>query len=266
MERNISYERHQMRMQLLSQFTEIYLEAEIFESIREKTRGEQTAEESEKRLQSFAERLTRKGLDNKRKLKMKESRVALKTFLELNEFIVNLKKLQHASAEAARRILRKPACTCLPLSVPTLSSSQLQQAQFSADIFFIPTSAVTASSSRVLIQAIGETLLPLIPHLDDYVCLICTSIAFTPIRLFCGHFFCVRCLVKMQKRGQGDCPMCRAPSVLIADRTNVDWALRNFMKDWFPLETRVKHKQNRREAGEEECREMGFSDQPCIIA
>jgi hypothetical protein len=27
-----------------------------------------------------------------------------------------------------------------------------------------------------------------------------------------------RCLVKMQKRGKGNCPMCRAPTVLIADR------------------------------------------------
>jgi hypothetical protein len=107
-------------------------------------------------------------------------------------------------------------------------------AQFSVDFFLIHETII--SPPRILIQAIGETLLPLIPHLDDYACLICTSIAFTPIRLSCGHFFCVRCvgliihiiaigfnsrlrcLVKMQKRGQGDCPMCRAPVVLIADR------------------------------------------------
>jgi len=126
-----------MRMQLLSQFTEIYLEAEIFESIREKTRGEQTAEESEKRLQSFAERLTRKGLDNKRKLKMKESRVALKTFLELNEFIVNqhtsfstlapkppegFSESQHAHAYLyLSQLFRLPNCN-KPNSLPTFSS------------------------------------------------------------------------------------------------------------------------------------------------
>jgi hypothetical protein len=27
-----------------------------------------------------------------------------------------------------------------------------------------------------------------------------------------------RCLVKMQKRNKGNCPMCRAPTVLTADR------------------------------------------------
>jgi hypothetical protein len=70
----------------------------------------------------------------------------------------------------------------------------------------------------MLVQAMGEVLLPIIPHIDDYACVICTSIAFKPIRLHCGHLFCVRCLVKMQKRGKGNCPMCRAPTVLSADR------------------------------------------------
>jgi hypothetical protein len=45
---------------------------------------------------------------------------------------------------------------------------------------------------RILVQAIHETLLPLIPSIDDYSCLICTGIAFKPIRLACGHLFCVR--------------------------------------------------------------------------
>ena len=39
------------------------------------------------------------------------------------------------------------------------------------------------SLSLVLVQALTETLLPIIPHIDDYACVICTSIAFKPIRL-----------------------------------------------------------------------------------
>lgn len=38
----------------------------------------------------------------------------------------------------------------------------------------------------------AEILLPIIPHLDDYECLICASVAFKPVRLACGHLFCVR--------------------------------------------------------------------------
>jgi len=247
---------------------QIYIEAEVFESIRETSRGERTAEDSERRLLLFAERLKQKG---PRTFKMRESQAAFRTFLELNLSILNLKKFQQANAEAVRKILKKHTRRAgLPLSVSVddaLSFSPSQYdltAQFSTDLFFTPN--VTASSPRILIQAIGETLLSLVPCIDDYTCLICTSIAFTPIRLSCGHFFCVRCLVKMQKRGQGDCPMCRASVVLIADRSNVDWALHNFMQDWFPVEARIKRKNNEREAGEEQLKEMGFSNGGCTIA
>lgn len=50
-------------------------------------------EESERRLQSFAERLRQKGLSNKRTFKMQESQAAFKTFWELNMCILNLKKV-----------------------------------------------------------------------------------------------------------------------------------------------------------------------------
>lgn len=69
----------------------------------------------------------------------------------------------------------------------------------------------------------------------------------------------------MQKRGQDHCPCCRASSVLRADRTNVDWAMLNFMQDWFPREAAVKLKQNESEAAKEELDELGFPDQKCVI-
>lgn len=48
---------------------------------------------------------------------------------------------------------------------------------------------------------------------------------------------------------------------------NVDWALLNFMKDWFPIEAREKLQQSEREAAEEQMKELGFkTDAPtCII-
>ena len=72
---------------------------------------------------------------------------------------------------------------------------------------------------RLFIQEISDKLSPLVPNQDDYSCAICTSIAFKPIRLSCSHVFCVRCLVKMQKRREDNCPMCRAPSVLGANES-----------------------------------------------
>lgn len=92
-----------------------------------------------------------------------------------------------------------------------------------------------------------------------------------------------RCLVKLQQRGKGDCPMCRAPTVLQADRGtlfhttfllfwvfyfftgNVDYALLNFMADWFPLESREKLSANEREVAREQLEELGLPDRGCLV-
>ncbi|KAF9445266.1 hypothetical protein P691DRAFT_805921 [Macrolepiota fuliginosa MF-IS2] len=192
---------------------QLYMEAEVFESMHEQDRGERSAEESERRLQLFAEQVTQRGLAAQGKFKLKESRPALETFLQLNVFILNIKKFQLANAEATRKILKKHTKrTSLPLPPDTTSNGRT-----ASQLVLFP-QARTFSLPHVLVQAIGETLLPIVPHIEDYSCLICTSIAFKPIRLDCRHLFCVRCLVKMQKQGKGNCPMCRAPSVLVANR------------------------------------------------
>ena len=71
---------------------------------------------------------------------------------------------------------------------------------------------------HALLTMFTDILLPIIPQIDDYSCIICGDIAWRPIALDCGHRFCVRCLVKMQKRGQDACPACRAPVVLKASK------------------------------------------------
>ena len=47
---------------------------------------------------------------------------------------------------------------------------------------------------------------------------------------------------------------------------NVDWALMNFMADWFPVESREKLESNEREANDELAREFGFDKAGCLIA
>jgi hypothetical protein len=124
---------------------------------------------------------------------------------------------------AARKILKKHtkrAALPLPLLLPdinVLSTSILkQQDQQQYQLIYMASLPL-----HVLIQAIEDKLIPIIPSLDDYSCLICTNIAFKPIRLDCGHMFCVRCLVKLQRKGKASCPMCRAPSVLIANSSEL---------------------------------------------
>ncbi|KAG6827122.1 hypothetical protein H0H92_013142 [Tricholoma furcatifolium] len=195
---------------------QLYVEAEVFEGVHEADRGEHSVEESENRLKLFAERVTSRGLGDDRKLKGKSSRDALETFLELNMFILNIKKFQFANAEATRKILKKHTKrTSLTFLTDDLSSQAM-----------VLPNRNTAKLPRILVQAIGETLLPIIPHLDDYSCLICTSIAFKPIRLHCGHLFC----------------------------------------DWFPIEAHEKMTQNQEEAAKEQLEELGLDpNQSCRV-
>src|ERR1700722_6116118 len=69
---------------------QVYIDSSPFESISERDRGERTLTECEERLRRFAEKVTKRGLE--RKMKMKQSRDALGRFLELNVFIMNLRK------------------------------------------------------------------------------------------------------------------------------------------------------------------------------
>jgi len=117
----------------------------------------------------------------------------------------NSRQLNYASSEATRKILKKHfKLTALPfppslphdivstvgvvdVEVPTGSPSTDQTSRA-----LIPPPHHPGPLPQLLVQAIGETILPIIPHVDDYSCAICTSIAFKPIRLSCGHLFCVR--------------------------------------------------------------------------
>ncbi|KAI8973169.1 SPX domain-containing protein [Trametes punicea] len=251
------------------QIFQLYMEADIFQGHQERFRGERDVEDAEARLNAFTSELNHRLSKGTIKLRVKQSRIALKTFLDLNTFILDMRKFQHVTAEATRKILKKHAKrTALPLA-PDLTSPFVVTpgSQDSALVLSRPSvrSSETLSLSLILVQALTETLLPIVPHIDDYSCVICTGLAFKPIRLRCSHLFCVRCLVKLQKRGEKHCPICRAPTVLSADRSNVDWALLNFMKDWFPLEAKKKLQQNEREAAQEEMQELGWDVRGCVV-
>lgn len=93
-----------------------------------------------------------------------------------------------------------------------------------------------------------HSLLYLIFTFLSSVCPVCMSIAWRPIRLVCGHVFCVRCLIKAQKKHMDDCPLCRHPTaVQQACALNLDVPMQNFMKMYFPKEIKQKKKENERE-------------------
>ncbi|GAA93828.1 uncharacterized protein L969DRAFT_84727 [Mixia osmundae IAM 14324] len=242
----------------------LWVEAQVFEGEVEADRGEHSVQEAEKRLQWLADQIGRRSLA--KKMKHKESRAALENFIKLNTTLLELKRFQTANQEAARKILKKhdkrTALTASSDYPSLISHDAIQSTDENSRTLLLPGQA---SLPHILLSTFTTTLLPVIPSLEDYTCVICGDVAFKPIKLDCGHRFCVRDLVKMQKFDQDKCPTCRAPVVLRANARNLDSALTDYLKTWFPREVKQKLKDDHSESAMEDIQEMGL-DHRCLIS
>lgn len=81
----------------------LWVETQIFESAREKDRGERSAEDAEAKLDWFVDQIAKRKLA--KKMKHKESRTALEKFIKLNVELLDMKRFQMANEEAARKIV-----------------------------------------------------------------------------------------------------------------------------------------------------------------
>jgi hypothetical protein len=75
---------------------QLYLDTAIFQGLGERDRGERSVEDAEERLTKFFSRLNQVGLSNGKRLTLKESKTALQGFLQLNMFLLNIKKVRRA--------------------------------------------------------------------------------------------------------------------------------------------------------------------------
>lgn len=279
----------------------LWVEFDIFESSKEKDRGELSVAATESRFHKYLEQLETRGflfphrseilkgawvsstLDSwalqafapNNPLQDPRSIGTLEHFLRLNVAIVLLKRFQRLNIETIRKILKKHhKKTALHASasigqITTLSAAhqliraasvdspmpELDWDKASAgDILksiaaLAPVnerSSAQLSLPRILASILTNALLPILPSVDDYSCLVCMSIAWHPIRLKCGHLFCIRCLVKLQKQGDNHCPLCRAEdAVKDADENNFDADMAAYLKEWFPREVEEKSRENK---------------------
>jgi E3 ubiquitin-protein ligase BAH len=81
----------------------------------------------------------------------------------------------------------------------------------------LPASLLSQDLSKVFSAEVSNQIISVVPQLDDYLCPICFAIAYRPVRLRCGHLFCIRCLIVMQREGQKHCALCREDVVMEAD-------------------------------------------------
>ncbi|KAF9424665.1 hypothetical protein BGZ94_007991 [Podila epigama] len=236
----------------------VYLDAQVFVGDQESDRSTRSSEKAQKQLQWFLTEMERSKLTHK--FKLSKSKAAFKTFFQLNSDLITMKQFKELNQMAMTKILKKH-----DKRTNLLASSgfpkHLQNEPFYND-----------NISRSLTYTIGCHLVSIIPQPDDFACPICMSVAWKPIRLNCGHVFCVRCLVKAQRKKMTNCPVCRqSNSVLDADASNLDVSMMNFMKLYFPKEIKEKRKDSSREQAAEEMeaitgqRWSEVPDAPCII-
>jgi hypothetical protein len=76
---------------------------------------------------------------------------------------------------------------------------------------------LTSKVAKAVCHKLASEVLTTVPQLDDYLCPVCFGIAYKPVRLSCGHIFCIRCMVTMQRSRETHCPLCRGDVVMAAD-------------------------------------------------
>lgn len=213
----------------------LYTESQIFFSSHEQDAGARDIEHAQKQLQLFSNQLA-----NKQSMTVQldgNAKAALDRFLRINFNLLQFLRFQDINSTALTKIMKKfDKQTALPAKESLPKS--LTEAPF-----------VARDLAKATSFTISEELLSLIPALDDYLCPVCFSISFKPVRLRCQHVFCIRCLIVMQRAEQDHCPLCREPTVLEASDLNLDKKLQNFLKANFPNEVKAKQQENEFAAG-----------------
>jgi E3 ubiquitin-protein ligase BAH len=180
----------------------------------------------------------------------KQNTQYFQTFYELNVELLRFLSFENLNTIAVRKIIKK-------FDKHTLLKSSRNLTKM---ISFKKSKLSTSSIEQI----ISTDIVRIMPQLDDYLCPICFTIAYKPVRLECQHFFCIRCLIKLQRRGENKCPMCREQVVMKATEVNVDEELISFMKQNFPNEVKQKKKINEKEITDETLQTL-YGDDKCAI-
>ena len=162
----------------------------------------------------------------------KDSKETVDKFIRINVNLLKLMKFQNMNRTALTKIMKK------------FDKRTALHARASIPDALAQGSAMTNDLARATSFTISNELLQIIPQLNDYLCPVCFTITYKPVRLSCGHVYCIRCLIVMQKVQQNDCPLCRAPVVLAADSDHVDKQLKHFLESNFKTEVKQKQKEN----------------------
>ncbi|GKT39923.1 uncharacterized protein ColSpa_00104 [Colletotrichum spaethianum] len=197
---------------------ELYLDAQVFFSTNEQDHGSRSSQTAAKQLQWFQEEITKRNLV--KSFKIAESHEALVRFLRLNAVLLKNLQFQEINQVAIYKILKNRL--------------------------------LAGSVAKDICAQMSTDLVSVVPQISDYLCPICFAIAYRPVRLACQHVFCIRCIVKIQRRNEKHCPLCRADTVMRASADNLDIQLERYMRKYFPKESKEKQRANEIERGIED--------------
>ncbi|KAJ2383374.1 hypothetical protein H4S02_005332 [Coemansia sp. RSA 2611] len=228
----------------------LYMDAEVWNRAQGDARPATSARQGQERFGKFAKHIESIGLTQK--LRNPMSARLLMSFYKLNLELTHMKLLQEMNEEATRKIIKKH----------DKRTHLIAKTQFPR-LITIDTTTLT----QALIHVIYADLVGIVPQIDDYLCPMCLNIAWRPLRLECNHVFCSRCIVKASKRQMFNCPVCRSKgAVYRAGVSNIDQALLNFLKLYFPKEIKEKQRDTQRDISEEETQALALAHgKTCII-
>ncbi|KAI1632023.1 RING-14 protein [Biscogniauxia mediterranea] len=229
---------------------ELYLDARVFFSVRESDHGARTSTQALEQLQWFQDQVIKRKLA--RDLKLDANRQAFSRFIDMNATLLQVLKFQEINSLAVTKILKKFD------KRTALGVSKTFPAAVHSDRF------LTGNVARDVCAQMSTELIPVVPQLDDYLCPICFVVAYWPVKLHCQHIFCSRCLVKMSRKGERFCPLCRADTIMMASIDNFDTKRAAFLREYFPKEVKEKVRANERERNRE-IFGPDHSDIPCTM-
>ncbi|KAI1149725.1 RING-14 protein [Nemania diffusa] len=219
------------------QIFELYLDARIFFSSRESDHGSRTSTQAIEQLRWFQGQVVQRKLVQR--LKLSTSHAAFDNFVGINTALLSILKFQEINRLAITKILKK-FDKRTSLGVSTTFPAAVSSGR-----------SLASSVAQDVCARMSTELLSVVPQLDDYLCPICFAIAYWPVRLQCQHVFCSRCLVKMSRKDERYCPLCRADTIMLAGLENFDAERAAFLRKYFPKEVKEKVRANERERNQE---------------
>ncbi|ERT02721.1 ring-14 protein [Sporothrix schenckii 1099-18] len=248
----VAHHKYASDLTLWRELLELYLDAQVFFSTRERDHGKaRTSAQASRQLDWFQEQVKSRGL--LQHFQLAASLATYQHFLMLNKRLYLNLRFRELNQTAQSKILKKfDKWTALDVS-RTFPDATRHHHDMLVD-----------SLARDVCARIAEDVVAVVPRLEDYTCPVCLSIAWMPVRLLCRHVFCVRCVIKMQREEQKFCPLCRGEVVMQADLDNLDADLHRFLKLYFRQEVKEKQQANEIERGQELFGE-GYKPTSCIL-